>query len=742
MTRVNGYQILLKICKEENQSGVVSILEKGVLEHNLSEALRDCSVTEFICRCFISTSDFESIARAISKYSEIKQFQEAFEKDRTKKPWLLRGPKNETLLHVATAYGYIKLMKYFVSLDVKVNDVDIDGKTAGHYLGKYSTNIIETTKTLISSGINILHVDKNGMTAANTLAIHDTVNQFHYHIWADHIIKQGHKEVFAQSSKTGLTALHHVMKTIDMGKPTLELLNLDDDINSIDFNGRTILHEALVSWRNLETIQNLIDLGADLSIKDNDQRGVLHLAVEGGNIEVVKYMLLLERYIEEVDNLLETPLHKARFTKSRDYLGMTKCLLDLGANLSAKDMNTNTLAHLFALAENISSEEFQIWVKGMIEDGNGNVFAIRGRNGRTPLQTAMLRLNLEFDTMNLILESSNVDIDQQDDKGSTLLQLAIEFGRSNQTIENLIQLGASTKTKNEDIVLHKAIWNGNIEVILKLISQGLDVNKKNEHGETPLHYVVGTNLKNHFEITKLLLDNGADLYARDKYGNTFAHDMALTSQVNCKDFKIWLFAMIKNGHAPLFTTGNQRKVTPLSLAIKRRNLDLETIKFIIDTFKHNINQPDDCGDTFLHLALSSGRGFDTIKTLLQLGADWKMKDFFGCSVLHCAVEGSNKEAFLYFKSLGADVNGTDRNGKTPLHYVTETRNKDYLGMTKFLLENGANLNAKNNNGDALESLMSSKVSTISEEYQAWKEEMIKLGLLSLTDEEKLQLNRN
>ena len=73
-------------------------------------------------------------------------------------------------------------------------------------------------------------------------------------------------------------------------------------------------------------------------------------------------------------------------------------------------------------------------------------------------------------------------------------------------------------------VLHQAVNSGEIDKIKdaveKLIQNEENINPQDTRGHTPLHYEV---LKGQFantEIIKLLLDNGADLSIKDKYGQT------------------------------------------------------------------------------------------------------------------------------------------------------------------------------------------------------------------------------
>ena len=74
--------------------------------------------------------------------------------------------------------------------------------------------------------------------------------------------------------------------------------------------------------------------------------------------------------------------------------------------------------------------------------------------------------------------------------------------------------------KENDILekeLMRAVENGNISVIKKLIKYGANVNYTNDKLQTPLHIAMGIS---NSEVVKLLVENNANISAKDVMGRT------------------------------------------------------------------------------------------------------------------------------------------------------------------------------------------------------------------------------
>jgi ankyrin repeat protein len=136
--------------------------------------------------------------------------------------------------------------------------------------------------------------------------------------------------------------------------------------------------------------------------------------------------------------------------------------------------------------------------------------------------------------------------------------------------------------------------------------------------------------------------------------------------------------------------------------------DLAAVKKFLDQ-GGNVNLQDEPGMTPLHHAVSDdwkGSHLKMIKLLIDRGANVKAIDDTHHTPLHLA---SNKETAGLLIAAGADVDAkTKRTGETSLfsaaHGAAQGASKSYemyLGLTKLLLDKGADVNVKLKSGSML-----------------------------------------
>ena len=73
------------------------------------------------------------------------------------------------------------------------------------------------------------------------------------------------------------------------------------------------------------------------------------------------------------------------------------------------------------------------------------------------------------------------------------------------------------RDSNYNTNLHRSVMKNNIKFVEYFIKKGLDVNKQNKYGDTPLHFAFKIG---NYDIIHLLLDNGANIKIKNRKGIT------------------------------------------------------------------------------------------------------------------------------------------------------------------------------------------------------------------------------
>lgn len=106
----------------------------------------------------------------------------------------------------------------------------------------------------------------------------------------------------------------------------------------------------------------------------------------------------------------------------------------------------------------------------------------------------------------------------------------------------------------------------------------------------------------------------------------------------------------------------------------------------------NVNVASKQGRTPLMIAAANPSGADTVKLLLDKGANLNAKDSFGVTALFDAASSGNTEGARLLIEKGADANGADMASRSPLAMAAGNSN---LPLVKLLLSKGADVNLAN-----------------------------------------------
>ncbi len=121
-----------------------------------------------------------------------------------------------------------------------------------------------------------------------------------------------------QLTKELIKELNNYSFLIDMSK-VQDLIERGADVNAKSDNEWTPLHWAS-SWVHIEIVELLLKAGADVNAKRNDGWTPLHWASANDSIELAKLLIEKGADLEAKDVEGRTPLHWARSDEMRDFL--------------------------------------------------------------------------------------------------------------------------------------------------------------------------------------------------------------------------------------------------------------------------------------------------------------------------------------------------------------------------------------------------------------------------------------
>jgi ankyrin repeat protein len=244
---------------------------------------------------------------------------------------------------------------------------------------------------------------------------------------------------------------------------------------------------------------------------------ILHHAVSGNQIDVVKYLLSQgaepDTAYPQAGN--ETPLHIAA---SKGYLDIAKVLIDSGARVDARDSTgakpidkaaddaTRALLQPYDNKISLISDFFAAIKAGEVEKVED--FLKRGidPNQKDPSEN---KFGVVCGISPLCYAMDNQE-------------------RGRQLAEVLLRHGADPNIRRNAGIsaLHDAAMNGRADIAELLIEQGAEVDVRDDSGykSTPLHEACD---EGHVNVAKVLLKHGANVNAPDKDGNTPIHRAAM-----------------------------------------------------------------------------------------------------------------------------------------------------------------------------------------------------------------------
>ncbi len=402
----------------------------------------------------------------------------------------------------------------------------------------------------------------------------------------------------------------------------------------------------------VESVEVLLDAGADTEAVDSGGNTALMRATEAGHEDVVE--LLLDADAEQVANEDgDTPLTRA---VEREDIVLIEVLLDAGGDLTVVN---NVGLSVLAQATTVTV------VDALIDAGidvNAQFFEIEEGDGLTALMAATVAGNLAV--VRRLLDAG-ADPNLQSRNGDTALMMAV-----------------SRRTPIED----------DVAIVEALLGAGADPNVRNNDGVTALGFAIS---EDRLDLARILLDAGADISLADYAGVTPL--IRLLGEVH-RPTDDEMLALVKEFLAAGADSNGQTEegVTAVSLAFAKSYYSVVRTLFDAGAEPRGRSSPN--GIPFIQQLVGNYVDPDAIQWAIDALDDVSVLDAQnngGGTALMKATIAKRVDAVRLLLDAGADTNVANDAGETALMFAATAGNLDFV---RLLLDAGADPNARSNEG--------------------------------------------
>lgn len=264
------------------------------------------------------------------------------------------------------------------------------------------------------------------------------------------------------------------------------------------------------------------------------------------------------------------------------------------------------------------------------------------------------------------------------DKNNNSLLLAACAKKDLEAVKTLLSLGADVNVNADSTPLYQACGhNASLEIVKLLLAAGANPNQLSDKGFSPLMVAI-TGGDDSIGIIDELITNDANVNGIDTYQGF----SVLMQSIMIGNQKV-VHRLIQ--HGAKVNECSFDGYTPLWLACGKGNVDIVKELLAVGAKVDFLTQ----GSSVLNNAVCNGNNLEVVKKLLQEGLDPNIANHDHGSPLYNAVGNQSIDMVNELLAYNANPNLAGDDGETPLYIAAYNANKDLIGI---LIKHGANVN--------------------------------------------------
>jgi len=513
------------------------------------------------------------------------------------------------------------------------------------------------------------------------------------------------------------------------------LLAAGAEVNAADLNGQTpFMKAALRGWA--EVFETLLAAGADVDAADEEGATALIRALSVDEEDrdavtrIVQSLLAAGADVQQADDEGQTPLMLAA---AYGHVALVRTLLEMGADAGAVDhVDRTALARAAESLANVTRDDedggldpdeilaglAELGVDPNSERGKQLLASMQHRHEPTALTLALSGIESadEFEAVRAAaVPWLNEIVDILAAHGCPLepaVPYLIKAGREDLLHIEGLCLDATSSTGQT--ALTEAVSEGKTDRVRRLLQLGAHPDARNYFDQTPLQCAPAT--RRGLQCARLLVEDGADLNARNSHGLTILEDSLQSRDSEKVRFLLEAGADVRIGAPVLWAVlagnvsvlkllldhgadpnaaldvdgefhfkGFLQGTTPLMRAAADR--PLEVLGLLLE-FGADVSARDRAGRTAMDVAMLHGQR-NTAQWLQERGGTGPGRGSFSAALLASAERGQVDQVRECLAH-GADLNVRGEGGVTPLILAAR---EGHLAIVEMLLGAGADVNA-------------------------------------------------